>query len=136
MLHNKWCSSHYVSLCEKKWLKTLVDQKRKDVLFSSMFFIWVSFLLKKHFYLCFDNVIKFCVSHHYNKNTMHMISTYSLYLSYKHVWSDITRRNLVLCNHPICNYMQLIIICIYVNLSFFQLITTFFNLLLLRLWYN
>ncbi len=38
--------------------------------------------------------------------------------------------NLVLCNHPICNYMWLIVICNYV-LSFLLLITIHFNLLLL-----
>jgi len=41
----------------------------------------------------------------------------------------ITKRNLILCHHPICNYMQLIIICNYA-LSFLQLLTILSNLLL------
>jgi hypothetical protein len=41
---------HFImcALCEKKWLKKLVDQKRKNVLFSSMFF-YNFFLDKKLF---------------------------------------------------------------------------------------
>jgi hypothetical protein len=40
--------------------------------------------------------------------------------------STHTRRNLVLCNHPICNYMWLIAIYNYV-LSILQLVTVLFN---------
>jgi len=44
--------------------------------------------------------------------------------------SRTIRKNLVLCNHSICNYKQLLVISNYV-LSSLQLITIIFNLLLL-----
>jgi hypothetical protein len=52
------------ALCEKEWLKTLMDQKRKDILFSSMFFLCI-FLVKIYFHMHFDHLIKFCESYHY-----------------------------------------------------------------------
>jgi len=58
---------HFImcALCEKKWLKELMDPKKKDVLFSSMFFLCFFFWLKKYFDMCFDNLINFYASHHY-----------------------------------------------------------------------
>jgi len=49
---------------------------------------------------------------------------------------EMTSLEEILYYATICNYMRLIFICNYINLSFFQLITTFFNLLLLQLWCN
>jgi len=39
---------HFIicALCEKKQLKKLVDQKKKDVLFSSMFFLYIHIIIK------------------------------------------------------------------------------------------
>jgi hypothetical protein len=53
-------------LCEKNWLKELVDYKKKYVLFSSMFFIYIyrynfDFFTKMYF----DHLLKFCVSYCY-----------------------------------------------------------------------
>jgi hypothetical protein len=45
VLHNKWHSCHYVCIMWKYLLKDLVHQKRKDVIFSLMFFIYI-FLAK------------------------------------------------------------------------------------------
>jgi len=53
------------ALCEKKRLKYLVNQKRKSVIFSSMFFLCICFWLKACLDMCFDNLIKIYVSHHY-----------------------------------------------------------------------
>jgi len=50
------------ALCEKKWLKELMDQKKKDVLFFSMFFLCFFLGLKRYFDMCFDNLIKFYAS--------------------------------------------------------------------------
>jgi len=47
-------------LCEKKQLKELMDQKRKDLLLSSMFF----FFLIKFGYKKFDNLIK-CIKKYF-----------------------------------------------------------------------
>ncbi len=37
VLNTKWRSPHYVCIMWKKWLKKLMDQKMKNVLFSSFF---------------------------------------------------------------------------------------------------
>jgi hypothetical protein len=37
---------HLTLLCKTKWLKKLMDQKNKDVLFFSMFFLSIYFLIK------------------------------------------------------------------------------------------
>jgi hypothetical protein len=52
-----------ISLCEKKRLNDLVNQKRKDILFFSMFFFGG---LKIYFAIYFDNLFMIYASHHYN----------------------------------------------------------------------
>jgi hypothetical protein len=73
-------------LCEKKWVKKLVDQKKKMYYFlqcSYKYFFWI----KKYF----DNIliIFFNLMHITSLlyNTCHLISTH-VYL-YKHVWTVI-----------------------------------------------
>ncbi len=59
-------------------------------------------------------------------------SHYERILDLMAIWKllhgKITRRNLIICNHPICDYMQLVIICNY-GLLFLQLVTILFDLL-------
>jgi hypothetical protein len=40
------------ALCEKKWLKELLHQKRNEILFSSMFFLWVFYFDYFYFFIC------------------------------------------------------------------------------------
>jgi hypothetical protein len=40
-----------------------MNQKKKDVIFSSMFFMDIFFWLKNYFNMCFDHLIKFYASH-------------------------------------------------------------------------
>jgi hypothetical protein len=44
VLHNKWYSHHYVCIMWKELLKDLMNQKRKDVIISLMFFIYIYIL--------------------------------------------------------------------------------------------
>jgi len=65
-IHLKCYTSHIhlimCALCENTWLTKLLDLKKKDVLFSSMFFfLWLKF----YFDVCLDHLIKFYASHHY-----------------------------------------------------------------------
>jgi len=54
------------ALCEKKQLKDFMNQNKKDVIFFSMFVLCVFlFWLKIYFVMCFDNLIKIYVTHHY-----------------------------------------------------------------------
>jgi hypothetical protein len=53
------------AICEKKKMKNLVNRKKRDVIFPSMFFHPFFFLVEKYFDMCFDNLIKFYASHHY-----------------------------------------------------------------------
>ncbi len=46
-------------------------------------------------------------------------------LTFANYFSPYSTRNLVLCNHSICNYMRLFVICS-LCLDFLQLITIFF----------
>jgi len=65
------------ALCEKKWLKELMDQKKKDVLFFSMFFLCFFLGLKRYFDMCFDNLIKFYASQiFFLKTHEHLKSAY------------------------------------------------------------
>jgi hypothetical protein len=87
MLHNKWCSPHYVCIMWKETITKLVNQKMKDVYFPQHFSYVVSILAKNLFWYVFwsfDEVL--CITS-LSYNTSHMISTH-LYL-YKHILSDI-----------------------------------------------
>jgi hypothetical protein len=65
-LHNKWHSLIMCAICEKKWLKDLMNQIKKDVICYSMFFLCILFFgVRKYFDLCFDNLINIYASHHY-----------------------------------------------------------------------
>ncbi len=60
---------HFIidALCEKRNLQKIVDQKKKDVLFFSIFFLCIfGFCLKTYFDICFDNLINIYVWHHYH----------------------------------------------------------------------
>jgi hypothetical protein len=61
VLHKKWCSPHYVSIIRKEMIEIFNEPKKKDVIFSSMFFPMFFFWLKN----CFDSLIKIDASHHY-----------------------------------------------------------------------
>jgi hypothetical protein len=52
------------ALGEKKQLKYLANQKKKDVIFSSMFFLCFVFWTEgKNSNVCFDNLIKIYAPH-------------------------------------------------------------------------
>jgi hypothetical protein len=74
------------ALCEKEWLKTLMDQKRKDIWFSSMFFLCI-FLVKNYFHMHFDHLIKILWIISLLYSTSHMISIHLHF--YKHVLNDM-----------------------------------------------
>jgi hypothetical protein len=63
VLHNKWCSPHYV---KRDYLKELVNQ-RKMYYFHQCSSYFILFLAKTIFDMCFDNFIKFCALHYYYK---------------------------------------------------------------------
>jgi len=48
------------ALCEKKWLKELLHQKRNKILFSSMFFLWFFYFDFFFFFFFFFLVFLFC----------------------------------------------------------------------------
>jgi hypothetical protein len=77
-LHNKWCSFIMCAICEKKWLKDVMNQINKDVIifqcFSYVFFFFF-FGLEKYFDLCFDNLIKIYASHHYDNKPFISLQT-------------------------------------------------------------
>jgi hypothetical protein len=50
-------------LCKTKQLKELMNQKRKNIIFSSIY-VLTFFLAKKYFDMCFDSLIKLYTSHH------------------------------------------------------------------------
>jgi hypothetical protein len=96
VLNTKWCSPHYVCIMWKELLKELMNQKRKDVLFSSMLFLCFKNFGYKIIMTCYDNWIKCIISLLYNACSM--ISTH-LYLYKKtpkhlkptYLWNYLTK---------------------------------------------
>jgi hypothetical protein len=60
VLHNKWCSFHYVCITWKNTIENFNRPKRKDVLFSLIFFIC---FFSSFFFLC-DLIIWLSFVHH------------------------------------------------------------------------
>jgi len=65
VLHNKWCLVHYVCIMWKETIEIFSEPKNEEcnILFNvfPMFFFWLKTCLD----MCFDNLIKIYVSHHY-----------------------------------------------------------------------
>ncbi len=97
-------------LYEKNWLKELMDHKKKIVLFSSMFFlsiyIYIFGYLKK--YMCFDQLLKFCVSYcYYIAQAIHDINPFiSLQACFKwHGYSSF-KKEIKTPKYLKCTYMS------------------------------
>jgi hypothetical protein len=58
VLHNKWCPSHYVCIMWKQMNEIISELKK-----LKMHYFLCIFYLKTYFDMCFDNLIKFYVSH-------------------------------------------------------------------------
>jgi hypothetical protein len=52
VLHNKWCSDHYVCIMWKQTIEKFSGPERKDVLFSSMFFLCIFLFAQQIIFIC------------------------------------------------------------------------------------
>ncbi len=89
VLHNKWCSSHYLCIPWKETIKRFSEPKKEGYnILLNVLLVYFSFWLKNYFDMCFDHLIKIYVSHDHYYSTSHMIIKH-LYL-YKHVLNVMT----------------------------------------------